>query len=197
VPFAGFVMPAIVSVTLVFFAIAHVPPLFASVIVTVVLEVLALAEQRPLVPLVSETVGVAGMVKAELNTTVIVSPAASAPPGFPVLVEKPTVHVATDPGVCGDPLNVTPETPDGSITYGIGSLESSSLNSRNVELPLCESDHRNPTGVMSLPFLSINLTGRIRNPASRPPALKSIDPPGPKLGLSLAVSSFQRQVLTP
>src|SRR6266511_246916 len=189
-------MPAIVSVTAAFLAIAHVPPLFASVVVAVVLEVLALAEQL-VAPLVSETVGVAGTVKAELNTTVIVFPAASAPPGgLPPLVEKPTVHVATDPAVCGDPLNVTPET-EGSITYGIGSLESSSLNSRNVELPLCESDHRNPTGVMSLPFLSINLTGRIRNPASRPPALKSIDPPGPKLGLSLAVSSFQRQVLTP
>jgi len=108
------VIPAIVNVTVVFFAIAHVPPLFASAMVTVVPEVEPLAEQL-LAPLVSETVGDAGTLNAELNATVIVLPAASAPPGFPGLVLKPTVHVDRAPPVCGEPAKLTFET-DGSIT---------------------------------------------------------------------------------
>jgi hypothetical protein len=108
------VIPAIVRVTVVFLPIAHVPPLFASVIVTVVPEVDPLAEQF-VAPPVRDTVGVAGIVNEELKPTVIVAPAASAPPGFPLLVLNPTVQVERAPALCGEPLKLTFET-DGSIT---------------------------------------------------------------------------------
>ncbi|HEY8407899.1 MAG TPA: hypothetical protein VIK66_07975 [Gaiellaceae bacterium] len=93
VPAAGFVMPAIVSVPAVLDDSEQVPPLSASVIVTVWPLVDAAAEHVAN-PVGSVTVGVAGIVKPAGKTTVIVSPALSAPVE---LVVKPTVQVAVAP----------------------------------------------------------------------------------------------------
>jgi hypothetical protein len=106
----GFVTPAIVSETAVLFPAAHVPPLDASVTVTVWDEVEPVAEQL-LNPLVRVIAGVAGIVKPEAKTTVIVLPAASAPDE---LVLKFTVQFESAPAVCGEPLTETWET-EGSI----------------------------------------------------------------------------------
>jgi hypothetical protein len=86
-------MPAIVSVPAVLDDSEQVPPLSASVIVTVWPLVDAAAEHVAN-PVGSVTVGVAGIVKPAGKTTVIVSPALSAPVE---LVVKPTVQVAVAP----------------------------------------------------------------------------------------------------
>jgi hypothetical protein len=102
---AGFVIPSIVKVAAVLPASEHDPPLLASVIVTVVEEVEPVAEQL-LNPLVSAIAGVAGIVKAELKTTVIESPSLTF--SAPVELEvNPTVQVESAPPVCGEPPNVT------------------------------------------------------------------------------------------
>jgi len=98
-PAAGFVNAASVSVAVVFSARAHEAP--ASVIVTVCALAVADAVQL-LNPPVSATVGVAGTVKPELKTTVIVSPPRSAPVALDL---KLTVHVERATPVCGEPLN--------------------------------------------------------------------------------------------
>ena len=82
-------MPAMVSVAAVELVSAHVPPLLASVIVTVPLEAVAVAEQCEN-PVGRVIVGVAGTVKAEGTVTVIVLPEARAPVED---VVKPTVQV--------------------------------------------------------------------------------------------------------
>jgi hypothetical protein len=97
------VIPAIATLAVVLFPSEHVPPLFASVIVTVEPEVLPVAEQF-VNPLGSVTVGEAGTVKLALKTTVIVWPAETAPVE---LVVKPTVQVVVAPKTCEAPLNVT------------------------------------------------------------------------------------------
>jgi hypothetical protein len=112
VPAAGFVMPAIVSVPAVLEGSAHVPPLSASVIVTVWPLVDAFAEQVAK-PVGSVIVGVAGMVKPAGKTTVIVSPALRAPVE---LVVKPTVHVADAPAERVEPENVVL---DGAVAAAI------------------------------------------------------------------------------
>jgi hypothetical protein len=99
VPAAGFVMPAIVSVPAVLADSEQVPPLSDSVIVTVWPLVDAVAA-HVVNPVGSVIVGVAGIVKPAGRTTVIMSPALSAPV---VLVEKPTVHVADAPAERVDP----------------------------------------------------------------------------------------------
>jgi hypothetical protein len=100
-PAAGFVRVATVNVPVVLFASAHDAP--ASVIVTVCALAVAVAVQLEKPP-VRATVGVAGTVKPELNATVIVSPARSAPEALDL---KLTVHVERAAPVCGAPLKVT------------------------------------------------------------------------------------------
>jgi len=97
------VNPAIVSEADVLLASAQVPPLLARVRVTTAPLAVAVAEQSTN-PVGKVMVGVAGTVKAELNVTVTVPPAARAP-----LEEllKPTVQVATAPAVWGEPEKVT------------------------------------------------------------------------------------------
>src|SRR5690348_9031837 len=75
-PAAGFVRPLIVKVALVDAVTVHPAP--ASVTVTVVPDVDPVAVQL-VKPAPSVTVGIAGIVKPPLKTTVIVPPAASAP----------------------------------------------------------------------------------------------------------------------
>jgi hypothetical protein len=100
-PAAGLVSADRVRVAVVLAANAHEAP--TSVIVAVCPLAVADAVQL-LKPPVSATVGVAGTVKPELKTTVIVSPARSAPVALDL---KLTVHVERAPPVCGEPLNVT------------------------------------------------------------------------------------------
>ena len=57
-----------------------------------------------------------------------------------------------------DPRNVIA----GSMTYGRGSDESSSLSSSNQDDPRCASDQRKPRGVMSFPCALKIATGAIR-----------------------------------
>jgi hypothetical protein len=91
----------IVKVALVDAVTAHPTP--ASVTVTVVPEVDPVAVQL-VKPVPSVIVGVAGMVKPPLNTTVIVPPAASAPAE---LVLNVSVQSERAPAVCGAPAKVT------------------------------------------------------------------------------------------
>jgi hypothetical protein len=98
------VIPAIESEAELLFVTAHDAP--AKLIVTVEPEVDAVAVQL-VNPLPSVTVGVAGIVKAELNTTVILSTDDRAPEA---LVVNPTAQLAVDPAVCGVPTKETLET---------------------------------------------------------------------------------------
>jgi hypothetical protein len=77
-PWGGFVMPAIPTVPDVLFAKAHVPRLFAKVMVTMPEEAVAVAEQW-LKPVGSVIVGVPDTVNEGLNFTKIWLPAARAP----------------------------------------------------------------------------------------------------------------------
>ncbi len=92
-PAAPLVTPWIWTVAPVLIGRAQVPPLSASVIVTVVTAPVAEETEHFAKPFVSSTVGLAGTVKTDVafgKAIVIVSPAASAP----VLVDvKPTVQV--------------------------------------------------------------------------------------------------------
>ena len=87
------------------------------VIVTVVPTVAPVAEQVRNAAL-SVIVGVAGTVNALSKTTVIVLPAASAPPDVGV---KPTAHEAVTLGVCGVPAKVTAVTAVVAIVTFTGS----------------------------------------------------------------------------
>jgi len=98
VPAAGFVSPLIVSDAAVDAGSEHDAP--ASVIVTVCATAVAVAVQL-VNPELSTIVGVAGTVKPELKTTLIVLPAESGPE--PLLV-KPTVQSERAVPVCGEPL---------------------------------------------------------------------------------------------
>ena len=89
-PADEFVTPAIVSDAAVLGGSAHVPPLFASVIVATAPAPVAVAEQFEN-PAPSVIVGVVGTEKPEENVVVIVSPLFSVPVE---LVLKLTVHVA-------------------------------------------------------------------------------------------------------
>ncbi len=92
-PAAPLVIPGICTVAAVLLDSEQVPPLSASVNVTVVVTVVGFVTAQLLKPLVSTTVGVAGTVKIEVafgNATETVSPARS----WPVALEvKPTVQV--------------------------------------------------------------------------------------------------------
>lgn len=98
----GLTIPGIDSDAAVFTGTTHVPPLFASVIVTVVVDVEPVAVQfvNPVPRLI---VGVEGIVRPELNRAVIVLPAPSAP--LVADVVKPTVQVESALCCCGRPLN--------------------------------------------------------------------------------------------
>src|SRR5579862_4280473 len=193
-PAAGFVMPAIWSVAVDPFGSAQVPPLFASVIVTVVPVVLP-------APLQfangdgSVTVGVAGIVKAGLKTTVTVSPAARAEPA-PFGVEKPTVQVEVKPADCGLPVKVTPLIP-GSIVYGSGRERSFNERRSSVLCAPRASVQCAPAGVTSRPPRSTMATGGIESPLGRSPARRATDPSGITFGLRLRLWSFHDQVRTP
>lgn len=99
-PAAGFVKPLTVSVALVDAATAQDAP--ESVTVTVVLVVEPVAVQL-VKPAPSVIVGVAGIVKPELKTIVIVAPLASAPVE---LVLNDSVQSERAPPVCGDPAKL-------------------------------------------------------------------------------------------
>jgi hypothetical protein len=101
VPAAGFVRPLMVSDAAVEPGSEHEAP--TSVIVTVCPEAVAVAVQL-VKPELTTIVGVAGTVKPELKTTLIVLPPESAPAALEV---KPTVQSERAVPVCGAPLNVT------------------------------------------------------------------------------------------
>jgi hypothetical protein len=100
-PAAGFVRPLTVSVAVVDAASEHPAP--ASVTVTVVPDVEPVAVQLEK-PVPSVIVGVAGMVKPELKSTVIVAPVLSAPAE---LVLNDSVQSERAPPVCGEPEKLT------------------------------------------------------------------------------------------
>ena len=130
-PAAGLVMPAIVSVPAVLFARAQVPPEFASVIVTTLLVVLAVAEQFTNPP-VKAMVGFVGMVKPALNVAVTVLPVARAP--VEELV-RPTVQVVvalatwltpekvTDVGVGGGVITIADTGNPGVVSTEVATLK--------------------------------------------------------------------------
>lgn len=105
-PAAGFVIPATVNLPVGPVASAQVPPLLASVNVTVVPVVVDPVAEQLEKPLVRAMVGVAGTVNALGNSADTVSPAASPE----VLTLKFTVQVVTAPVTCDAPENVTLET---------------------------------------------------------------------------------------
>jgi hypothetical protein len=98
---AGFVSPLMVSDAAVDAASAHDAP--ASVTVTVWAVAVAVAVQLAK-PELRTTVGVAGTVKPELKTTLIVLPADSGPE---LLLVNPTVQSDRAPPVCGEPEKET------------------------------------------------------------------------------------------
>jgi len=99
-PAAGFVRPLTVRVAVVDAATEHDAP--ASVTVTVVPDVEPVAVQV-VKPEPSVIVGVAGMVKPELKTIVIVAPVLSAPAE---LVLNDSVQSERAPPVCGEPAKL-------------------------------------------------------------------------------------------
>jgi hypothetical protein len=104
VPAEPVVTLPIVRVAAALLASAQLAP--ASVIVTVVEDAVAVAEQL-LKPLPSVIAGVAAIVKIDVvagNTAVITSPLPSAPVALAV---NPTVHADVDAVVCRAPLNAT------------------------------------------------------------------------------------------
>lgn len=94
VPAGGLVTPAIVTVDGVFAPSAHVPPEFASVIVTTLAAAAPVAEHDENAAL-RVIVGTPGTVNDGCSVTVIVLPAANAPAALEV---KPAVHAVTAPG---------------------------------------------------------------------------------------------------
>jgi hypothetical protein len=100
-PADGFVRPLTVSVALVDAATAQDAP--ASVTVTVDPDVDPVAVQL-VKPVPSVIVGVAGIVKPGLNTSVIVPPAARVPAE---LVLKVSVQSERAAAVCGEPEKLT------------------------------------------------------------------------------------------
>jgi hypothetical protein len=92
----------------------QVPPLLERVIVATAPDAVSTAEQSEK-PVGKVIVAPDGTVNAGLNVTVTVLPAAREP-----LVElvKPTVHVAVEPAVCGEPANVTAVGVVSTITVG-------------------------------------------------------------------------------
>jgi len=122
----GFVIPAIVTVPGVRPASAHVPPLFARVIVTTLLTVAPVALQFRKAAL-SVIVGVAGTVNAPSKVAVIVLPAARLPATVGV---KPTVHAATVDGAVTEPTNVTVVTAVVAIVTFAGRTVVASLEVR-------------------------------------------------------------------
>lgn len=105
-PAAGFVIPATVNLPVERVANAQVPPLLASVNVTVVPVVVDPVAEQLAKPLVRAMVGVTGIVNALGNSAETVSPAASPD----VLTLKFIVQVVTAPVACDEPENVTLET---------------------------------------------------------------------------------------
>jgi hypothetical protein len=135
-PLPGFVSPFTVRLTAAEFATAHEAP--ASVTVTTLLEAEPVAVQV-VKPELRTTVGVAGIVKPELNVSVIVSPAAIAPLADVVNV---SVQLAAEPPVCTEPLNVGLETGVAALIVtadagfaGIRSLLVAMLNVFAARLP--------------------------------------------------------------
>ncbi len=192
-----FVSPLIVSEAAVPLPTAQVPPLSASVIVTVVVSVVAVAEQlTKLAP--STIVGVAGTTNAVRpalgKTTVIVLPALRAPVA---LVVNPTVQSDVAPATMDEPTKVTTVT-DGSIRYGSGSDESSNRSSRKSAPSRCASDQRRPLGVTEIPLASSSSTGAIRRPVSLPPAPRNATMPSfRRVGVRPEPASRQRHVRVP
>src|SRR5579884_2520369 len=107
----GLVRPAIESEAAVLAGSEHVPPLEASVIVTVfeLLDAVAEQDEKPLPRL---TAGVAGIVRPGLRTAVIVLPA----PRPPVL-DVVKLAVQRERALCcwGAPANETPVTPPAAV----------------------------------------------------------------------------------
>src|SRR5690242_2976382 len=94
-----------VSVALVFFGSAQVPPLLASVMVATVPVRLAVAAQL-LKPVPRVTAGVAGMVNPDAKVTTTWPPTLSAL-AVGVSVLKPTVQLVVAPAAWLAPENVT------------------------------------------------------------------------------------------
>jgi hypothetical protein len=104
VPLPGLVIPATRSVAAVLAARAHVPPLSASVMVTVRDDPVAVATEQFVKPVRSVTTGEAGTVKPVPKVTDSWLPARRAPLALGV---KPTCHEARAPELCGVPAKVT------------------------------------------------------------------------------------------
>lgn len=113
----GLVIPATMTDVAVAAGSEHVPPLSASVIVTVVAAAVPVAEQL-VKPAPSATAGVGGIVRLGAKTAVIVSPARSAPDVLPVtaLELKLAVQVPRAAACWGDALN---ETAVGAVAAAI------------------------------------------------------------------------------
>lgn len=125
----GFVTPAIVTVAGVLSASAHVPPLFASVIVTTPPACVDVAEHEENAAL-SVIAGVPPMPKLPLKVTVRVLPVASAPDA---LVVKAVVQDATAPGAVVVAVNVTPVTLVAAIVTAAAAAGDVVVVSRLVE----------------------------------------------------------------
>ena len=102
-------MPAIRTEAGVLIGSEQVPPLSASVTVTVCPAVDALAEQLPN-PLGSVTAGTVGIANPVGRTIVSFDPAARAAP-LVLLLVKPIVQLARAAPVCGKPAKPTLVTP--------------------------------------------------------------------------------------
>ena len=113
----GLVIPTTLTDVAVAAGSEQVPPLSASVIVTVVAAAEPVAEQL-VKPAPRAIVGVEGIVRAEAKTAVIVSPARSAPVVLPAtaLEVKLAVQVERAPACPGDALN---ETAVGAVAVAI------------------------------------------------------------------------------
>jgi hypothetical protein len=108
-PAAGLVIPAIVSVAAVLLASAHPLPSVMATVEPVVVAVAFGVEVQPVNPTPSVITGCKGIPNAELNTTVMRSPASRAPLALEV---KPTVQVVfVAPATIDDPAKLTPAIP--------------------------------------------------------------------------------------
>jgi hypothetical protein len=123
------VIPEMVSVAVAELATEQDAPLKVMVTVAPVADALAVQLVNP-VPRMTD--GEAGTVKAELNATVMVSPAARAP-AEPVL--NPTVQVAVAAAVWGEPVKVTLVTLLAMDTGEAGLAAAASFDVATLKVP--------------------------------------------------------------
>ena len=168
VPAVGFVIPARVTVAGVLAASAHVPPLFASVIVTTFATEAAVAEHSVNAAL-NVTVGVAGSVKFGWKVAVIVPPEASDPA---VLVVKATVQLAIAPGAVDDPAKVIVAGAVAAITGALPAAGETAVVSALVATEKLVDGYVPTEGFVTPPMTSA--AGVLAVSAHVPPLLASV-----------------------